>query len=445
MHVVLTPVGSSGDINPFLAVGRALKERGHDVTLLAPEPFSRPAADTGLEFVSTWSSADYDRVTKDPDLWHPTRGVRLVFRIIGQHLRRGYALLERVYQPGRSVLVGHTLAFPTRVFEEVHDAPAVTIHLAPNVFRSDFRQPVLPPDLDLSFLPRGVKRALWWLIDRFALDPHIVPALNAWRADLGLAPVSRLLRCWIHSPRCVVGLFPPWFGDPQPDWPSQLVMTGFVTGGDSHAPDLYVDQERDGSEARSVLESTDDRPLSHADRPLVFTPGSANRQATSFFQAAIEASERIGHPALLVTAYRDHLPATLPRGVRHVPYAPFTALFSRAAAVIHHGGIGTTAKSLAAGVPQLIMPMGFDQPDNAAHVVRLGVGDRLAPRRFTGSRVAETLKRMLSDGRMKEACEGLRAKLRSAQALARTCEVIEDVADRPSSRALSGSLHTTRR
>ena len=425
MHAVLTPVGSSGDINPFLTIGRALRGRGHDVTLLAPEPFVRPAVGAGLEFVSTWSADDYDRITKDPDLWHPTRGVRLVFRTVGQHLRRAYALLEQVYQPGRSVFIGHTLAFSSRVFEEVHRVPSVTVHLAPNLFRSEFRQPVLITGRDLSVLPRWMKQALRWAIDRLALDPHIVPVLNTWREELGLPPVSRLCHRWIHSPQRVLGLFPEWFGDPQPDWPTQLVMPGFVMADDGQAPDLHAGRSPECFDMAELA------PL-NGERPLVFTPGSANRQAAPFFRAAVEASRQLGRDALLVTGYREHLPASLPSNVRHVPYAAFSTLFPQAAAVVHHGGIGTTAKAFAAGVPQLIMPMGFDQPDNAGHVVRLGVGAALAPAKFTGPRVAETIGRLLSDASVRDACRQYRERVRVSNALERSCEIIEAVADRSS-------------
>src|SRR5262249_39783188 len=139
-----------------------------------------------------------------------------------------------------------------------------------------------------------------------------------------------------------------------------------------------------------------DRFIAAGEPPIVFTPGSANRFAASFFSAGIEAAARVGRRALLVTKYRDHLPPTLPAHAFHAPYAAFATLFPRAAAVVHHGGIGTCAQGLAAGVPQVIMPLGFDQPDNGARLVRLGVADTIGPSRFTAGRVAGALGRLLS-------------------------------------------------
>ena len=235
MHFILTPVGSSGDVYPFIGIGRRLRERGHEVTLGAAEPFRPVAEGAGLTFESMLSAEEYERITRHPDLWHPTRGLKLVFHLANSLMRDTYRRLERLYQPGRSVLVGHTLSIPTRIFEEKHGAPAATIHLAPNAFRSEFRSPALAPGIDISRLPAFVKGTLWKLIDQLLLDPKSLPELNKWRAELGLPPVERMMHEWIHSPRRVIGLFPDWFGDPQPDWPSRHLDTLRTLYGDAPA------------------------------------------------------------------------------------------------------------------------------------------------------------------------------------------------------------------
>ena len=236
MHAILTPVGSAGDINPFVVVGGALRRRGHRVTLVAPEVFAGVAANAGLDFVSVGTTGEFEAATRNPDLWNPRRGPKIVFGQVAAHLQEGYDAIVRLYEPGETMLVGHTLSFPTRVFEETHPVPAATVHLAPGVFRSNFRQAILPSGGDLSSWPRWAKRVLWWVVDRVGIDPLIAPALNRWRTGLGLAPVSRVLRSWMHSPQRVLGLFPDWFGDPQPDWPPQLSLTGFVLSDASCAP-----------------------------------------------------------------------------------------------------------------------------------------------------------------------------------------------------------------
>src|SRR5689334_1789748 len=116
MHAILTPVGSSGDVNPYVMLGRELRRRGHRVSLLAPDVFAGAVANAGLEFVSTGSAEEFDRATKNPDLWDPRRGGAVVFGEVVKYMRRGYAAIERHYTPGETLLVGHSLSLFTRVF-----------------------------------------------------------------------------------------------------------------------------------------------------------------------------------------------------------------------------------------------------------------------------------------------------------------------------------------
>ncbi len=334
MKVILTPVGSAGDINPFIVVGRELRRRGHDVSLLAVEPFARIVADAGLHFVSVGTSDEFDRATSDPNLWHPRLGPPIVFRAVVDGMRRAYDAIEQHFEVGHTMLVGHPLSVCTRVFEEVHNAPAATVHLAPSILRSDFQQSALPSGQDLSAWPRWVKRAIWWAADRFAVDPLLVPPLNAWRAEFGLPPMSRVFQSWINSPQRILGFFPDWFAPPQPDWPSQLRLTGFTLSDSSCAP---ADAAQPAARVDAALETF----LADGEAPIVFTPGSANRHAADFFRAAVDAAVQMRRRTVLVTSYRDHLPADLPAYVHHSEYAPFATLFPRAAAVVHHGGVGT--------------------------------------------------------------------------------------------------------
>lgn len=409
-RILLTPVGSAGDVNPFIWIGRALKRRGHEVILISAAPFRAAAEREGLGFVAVGDEEEFARATEDPDLWHPRKGLRLVLENVALMMRRGYAAIDALYEPGRTLLVSHALAFSTRVFEERHAAPAVSVHLSPSVLRSATDPSALPLGPDLSRWPAWLQHGFWRFVDRFAIDPLIAPELNAWRAELGLPPVSRVFDRWMHSPRGVIGLWPAWFAAPQADWPPGVRLTGFV-----------VDQGAGGRELDADLAAF----LDAGSPPLVFTPGSANRHAAAFFRAAADASARLGMRALLVSPYADQIPAVLPEGVRHAPYAPFNRLFPRAAAVVHHGGIGTCAQGFAAGVPQLLMPMGYDQPDNAARIERLRLGGWLAPAQFTADRVARKLGALLTNAEVQARSADARDRMAHSDALARTCEAVE--------------------
>ncbi len=406
------PVGSSGDVHPFIGIGRTLRARGHDVTILTAEPFRAMCERAGISFVQLHSEAELDEMTKHPDLWHGRKGLTLILRKIASMLRAHYELISSGYEPGRTVLVAHTLAFAARVFEDAHHAPAATIHLAPSIFRSDFQQPVSTTGVDASGLPRWVKRSAMWLIDRLLLDPQIVPALNELRRDLGVPPVSRVFRQWIHSPQRAIGLFPEWFAPVQRDWPPQLRLTGFP---------LY--DESDVHALDPALESF----LNAGSPPILFTPGTANRAATQFFVAALDATRRLRRRALFLTRYPGQLPKNLSDQERVESYVPFSRVFSRCAAIVHHGGIGTSAQALAAGAPQLIMPLAFDQPDNATRLWRLGVARWIRPKEFHGDHVASQLAALIDDEHVADRCRHWSDEIRRRDALTDTCALLEAV------------------
>ena len=168
--------------------------------------------------------------------------------------------------------------------------------------------------------------------------------------------------------------------------------------------------------------------MSQFDPPIAFTPGSANLHGRAFFEASAEACRRIGRRGLLLTRHRQQVPPSLPPGVIHVDYAPFSTLLPRCAALVHHGGVGTSAQGMAAGVPQLVMPLSHDQPDNAGRMKRLGVADALGPRRYRASAVAERLRRLIESPDVARCCRDVAARFHGTRPIDDTCDLIESLA-----------------
>jgi UDP:flavonoid glycosyltransferase YjiC (YdhE family) len=152
--------------------------------------------------------------------------------------------------------------------------------------------------------------------------------------------------------------------------------------------------------------------------------------AEQFFAASAEACRLSGARGILLTRRQEQIPAKLPPGVVHVPYAPFSELLPRCAAVVHHGGIGSSAQALAAGVPQIIQPFAHDQPDNAHRLERLGVARTIYPKQYTSKNVASVLNELLADPAVAASTKRVAAKLHQADALGEACERIEQLAFR---------------
>ena len=124
------------------------------------------------------------------------------------------------------------------------------------------------------------------------------------------------------------------------------------------------------------------------------------KHGRDFFRVAIKVSGQLGQRAILLSNHTEQIPRQLPPGIVHFDYIPFSQILPRCAALIHHGGIGSTAQALAAGIPQLIMAMAFDQMDNAARVERLKAGYGLSRRQFRTRRVQTLLAQLLKSNQM---------------------------------------------
>jgi UDP:flavonoid glycosyltransferase YjiC (YdhE family) len=427
MDVLLVAFGSAGDVFPLVGLGAALRGRGHRVTALMPAAFQPSARAAGLGFAAL---PRRERVKAEPAGGPARRALAAVLRQFRPErlpgvrrwrklarpstllpmLRPVYDFIARHHVPGRTVVVAVGAALGARVARDRLPVRLVTAHLAPAHLRSARQPPRVPPLAPPRWAPPWAARAAYRLADALILDPTLAGPVNALRAELGLPPVRRVLDGWRHSPDGVLGLFPDWFAPPQPDWPPGTRLAGFP---------LHDDAGRVGVPA--WVEAF----LAGGEPPLVFTPGSAAHDERRFFAESAEACRRLGRRALFLTRFRDQLPARLPEGVRHVDYLPFSRVLPRAAALVHHGGVGTASQALAAAVPQVVAPAKHDQWDNAERLARLGVARVLPPRRYRAEAVAPALAGLLGSPEVTRRCQELSWQVDGARALAAACEAVE--------------------
>jgi len=198
-----------------------------------------------------------------------------------------------------------------------------------------------------------------------------------------------------------LALFPPWFAPTMPDWPDGLHEGAFPLYDPS--PDAPFDADLEAF----LAAGDDDAPL----KPIVFTPGSGNRQAARYFERALAAVRRLGRRAIFLTPHRAQVPSRLPPEVLWHPYVPLRRLLPRVAALVHHGGIGTTAEALRAGVPQVVVPLAFDQFDNGVRVESLEAGKLLTGWRTRPRGLARAIEAMLQDPRTRAGCARAAARV----------------------------------
>ncbi len=379
-RIVIATTGSLGDLHPCLAVALALRQRGHDV-LFATAPFYRDRIERhGLSFVPIgpdFAPDDPDMIKKVMDL---RRGPEFLLRkLFLPHLRQVYAELDDACSSADLLLAGEVV-FAAPLIGAKRKLPWVSVILSPSSFLSAHDPSIIP---GLAWLAR-IRNAPW--LHRLAARA-VQGRLQSWaapihevRRELGLPKTPNAILKDKFAASLVLCLFSRRFGAPQPDWPEHLAQPGFVYYRQSPMPNPRLADF-----------------LAGGPPPVVFTLGSAAVHAPGdFFSQSAAAARALCCRAVLVGGRADLSRMETPE-ILAVPYANYSDLFPHAAAVVHQGGIGTTAEALRAGVPALITPHGFDQPDNGARVQRLGLGLTMPRDSYTARQALPYLRRLLED------------------------------------------------
>lgn len=417
---LLTTFGSLGDLHPYIAVGLGLKARGHHVTLATSADYRAKVEGEGLNFHPL--RPEIGALVQDPEMiaraFHPRTGTEYVIRrMMLPYLEQSWDDLLPIARE-TDLIVGHPIAFATPMVAEQLGKRWISIALQPSVMLSAFDPssvsgvPVL--DRFRSWGP-GFWRQFWRLARRVARDWG--EPINDLRRKKGLPQRANPILDDMFSPYGTQAWFSRVLASPQPDWPAKTSVTGFP----------FYDKLTPGQGLSGELA----RFLSAGSPPVVFTLGSsAVFDAGPFYTESAEAVRTLGCRAVLLVGNdpRNRPQRSLPPGVIVADYAPYSELFSRAAAVVHQGGAGTTAQALRAGVPMCVVPYSHDQPDNARRCVGLGVARTVRRPHYRAARVRTELERLLTDGRYLAAARKVAGEMAKEDGVAAACEGLERAA-----------------
>jgi rhamnosyltransferase subunit B len=405
-------MGSAGDVHPFIALGIALLARGHRATILTNPIFQEIIEAQGIGFLPVGTVGEANAAIANPELWHLRKGFKVIAQVIVPAIAEIYKLIEK-HADADTVVAFSSLAFGARVAQEKLGIPSASVHLQPSVIRTFADQGMMGNVRLSASRPKWFKQGLFRLIDYLIVDRRIKEPLNTLRASLGLAPVDRVMHRWIHSPQLVIAFFPDWFAAPQPDWPANTHAVGFPlwdADGDAPLPD----------DAEEFLGS--------GAAPLIFTPGSAGSTMQRFFKESVKAARELNLRAMLVTNYPEQVPKDLPRNIRVFGYLPFSQVLPRAALLVYHGGVGTLAQGIKAGIPHLVVPHGYDQFDSGWRIEQLKLGRSISQNRYRARRVVRAIESILGDGASAQRCGDFASRIDAADAVARACALIEGLA-----------------
>ena len=383
-------------MNPFVAIAIELKARGYEPCIAAQREFQATIEGEGVEFHPLRPGIEDIREElglETPEIvQRATRGsIGLEFavrRIAMPFLKRAFDdMMEAT--AGADLVITHTSAFAGRLAAETRGLPWLSAALSPFTFMSDYDPPIL------SAMPAlKVLREMTNARSDMALLKFVKAASVLWtgtfqklRAELGLPRCENPLFDGQFSSLGSLALYSPLFGAAQPDFPTRCTLTGFC---------FYDRQHGEPSNLTPQMQAF----IDSGPAPLVFTLGSALvMEPGDFYDVSIAAARKVGRRAILLVGPGNAEALQqkgAPADVHFADYAPHSVLFPHAAAIIHHGGIGTTAQAMRAGKPQLVVPHFGDQPDNANRVERLGIGRMVAPSAYNPTRAARALASVLN-------------------------------------------------
>ena len=380
-----------------------------------------PIEQAGLAFADASGMVEpEDRAAFIAQAFHPWHGPRFVVHdVAALDVRASYQKLLPLCADA-DVLVTSTLAFAAQIIGEQGEIEGrlrwLSAVLAPAGFLSASDPPATGIGTIDRFLRSSPERGRWLSRIATRVTRAWTAPVRALRRELGLpvqSPLGDPFHRGQHSPRGVLALFSPLLGQRQPDWPANVTITGAAR----HQQNIEHDPSLQGF-------------LDAGSAPLVFTLGSAAVHANvSFLRESAKAAQQLDQRAVLLTGspeMRAQLPRDLPATIHCVDYAAHAALFPRASVIVHHGGIGTSSEALRSGRPMLVVPHGFDQPDNAARLQRMGVAEILPARRYRAERAAAWLQQILIQPRYRDAADLAARAMRDEDGAVLGAAVIEN-------------------
>lgn len=385
-RIVLSTFGSSGDLNPYIALGIGLRARGHDVCFAVEDGSRATVEQAGFSFAHLTGDALSVMSQSSAQAYNKTTPLKSVELLVKEYLVP--TLRPRIDDllaacQGADLLVAASIQVAASFVADLTSIPLASVTLTPVTVPSTYLEPQPLPFALPASLQHAANRA-GWAFGKTVVGRLFDPPVNAARAEYGLAP----RRDWMYlggmSTQLTAVAISPTFLPSPPDWPSFVQETGFLfwdTPTGWQEPPEVTAFLADGKPVVAV--STGSMSLNFAEE---FAP---------FFATSLAAIQAAGARALVIGVPPAALPTTPGADALALPYAPFSTVYPRCAAVIHHGGVGTTAQGLRAGLPTLIVPWGVDQFFNGAQVERIGAGRWIQRRAYTTAQATRAVDALL--------------------------------------------------
>ncbi len=421
MNIFIATYGSRGDVQPYVALGKGLQDAGHVVTLATSERFRDFVKDNGLHYgyinddllAILGTDQGLDLVENTNNLLQVIKRTFTMMKKVGPMQR---SMLqeswEAVTQSKPDLIIFHPKAYGGPHFAEKLGIPVIMALLIPMMVPTAERPNIGFPDFKLG---AWYNRITYHFVNKLmgvSAGKHV----KDWRLARGLVPQKRFDILHTTKGKSI----PVLHGVsqhvvPQPsDWPETARTTGY----------WFLDQINDYSpppELEAFLEA--------GPPPVYIGFGSmAGLNPERLANIVIKALQKAGSRGIIATGWGGLKTVDLPETILQIDQAPHAWLFPRVAAVVHHGGAGTTAAGLRAGKPSVVVPFFGDQPFWGQRIYSLGVGTNPIPqKKLTVEKLATAIKRAVSNPVISRNAEELGAKVRHEDGVGNAIAIIEGI------------------
>jgi len=420
INITVFAAGSRGDIQPCVSLSKGLQQAGYRVRLAAPEDFADFVQSHDVDFyplrgdVQQIMAGDTGREFMETGGGNPIKSIFAVRKMIAPVvMTMAMDAHEACRDADALIFLGVFNAFGQAIAEEL-DLPLINMEPTPLLPTRAFPAPSWPLQRNLgglhNYLSGWAMLQVVWLWYR--------PFVNRFRQRLGLSPftAARFYHSLKSTP--MLGAYSPSVIPHPADWPDTVHVAGYFFL-ETHA------EWQPSAELEAFLEA--------GDPPVYIGFGSmAGRNPERLAGLVLEALARSGRRGVLSTGWGGLRPGMVPDNVFVLDTAPHHWLFPRMSAVVHHGGAGTTAAGLRAGVPNVIVPFALDQPFWGARIRALGVGpDPIPQKKLTAERLAGAISRALTDPEMKERARACGVAIRAENGVENAVQIVQRYFGKP--------------
>jgi sterol 3beta-glucosyltransferase len=405
MRICVTTFGSDGDIQPYLALAARLQAAGHEVVFASVDRYADRARALGLKYAIVgrpFTDKSGPGVVAAFHERNPAKQAGMFIRLIEEDF---VSMVPGLLEVTRDVdlVVSHVFHVAGTAAARANQRPVVVGHLFHNTLPQRHFSPL---GTNLGRLGNAL---MWWLAETMTRQ-YTDPPFNRAVAAAGLAPWRDIMFRSGHSELLNLVAISPSVLTPDPLWEGRHLMTGYwFTPPSNFTPDARLESFVQG------------------ERPVVVTFGSmGGTDARAMTATLVEALRRCGRKAILQAGWANLGEGELPPNVLRVGFVPHDWLFARAACVVHHGGAGTVAATLRAGVPSVVVWHLGDQPVWGRILERHGVAPRaIAQTRLSAERLHRALERVLGDEGFRERAGKLAQRLHQEDGVGTAVRAIE--------------------